>query len=45
MLKIYDASDSDVLYPLPLNKVVWYIVHSWDGLDSLTFDIPPKHDS
>lgn len=45
MLKIYDASDSDVLYPLPLNKADWYIVHSWDGLDSLTFDIPPKHDS
>ena len=45
MLKIYDASDSDVLYPLPLDKADWYIVHSWDGLDSLTFDIPPKHDS
>lgn len=45
MLKIYDASDSDVLYPLPLDKADWYIIHSWDGLDSLTFDIPPKHDS
>lgn len=45
MLKIYDASDSDVHYPLPLDKADWYIIHSWDGLDSLTFDIPPKHDS
>ena len=45
MLKIYDASDSDVLYPLPLDKADWYIIHSWDGLDTLTFDIPPKHDS
>lgn len=45
MLKIYDATDSSILHPLELNKSNWYITHTWDGLDSLTFDIPPKHES
>lgn len=45
MLKIYDASDHTILHPLNVNKNNWYITHTWDGLDSLTFDIPPKHES
>lgn len=45
MLKIYDATDSSILHPLNVNKNSWYITHTWDGLDYLTFDIPPKHES
>lgn len=43
-LKIYDAADDAVLYPLQLEKGTYCVTHSWDGQDKLTFDISPKHE-
>lgn len=41
MLKLYNGSD---MYPLQINETDWYIEHSYDGYDTLCFEIPDSHD-
>lgn len=44
MLQILDSANPDILYPLVLNKGAAYVTHKYEGYDTLTFDIHPKHD-
>lgn len=45
MLKIYDAGDNSILYPLNLQGNAWSICHKYDGRDVLTFELSPEHES
>lgn len=44
MLQILDSANPEVLYPLVLDKGAAYVTHKYEGYDTLTFDIHPKHD-
>lgn len=44
MLQILDSAKPEVLYPLVLDKGAAYVTHKYEGYDTLTFDIHPKHD-
>lgn len=43
MLKIYDATQPDKLYPLVLEPDAYCVTHAYDGQDTLTFDISPTN--
>ena len=45
MLKIYEASDSSIMYPLNLPGNAWSICHKYDGRDELTFELSPDHET
>jgi len=44
LLQILDSANPEVLYPLVLDKGAAYVTHKYEGYDTLTFDIHPKHD-
>lgn len=44
MLQILDSANPKILYPLVLDKGAAYVTHKYEGYDTLTFDIHPKHD-
>lgn len=43
MIQILDSANPEVLYPLVLDKGAAYVTHKYEGYDTLTFDIHPKH--
>lgn len=45
MLKIYETSDSSIMYPLNLPGNAWSICHKYDGRDELTFELSPDHET
>ena len=45
MLKIYEAGDSSIMYPLNLPGNAWSICHKYDGRDVLTFELSPEHEA
>ncbi|MEY8536630.1 phage tail spike protein [Blautia pseudococcoides] len=44
-MKIYEASDSSIMYPLNLPGNAWSICHKYDGRDELTFELSPDHET